>query len=192
MSNTHRRIMASKEDLRQWYQTESRSYRWIMNKLGCGSARAIKRLLKENGIEIRHGSAAIKTQWINAKQRRIETSKRAKENLPREFGYKHKKETIIKMSEVKLGNKNPMWGIKGKDHHHWLGGSDNWRFGRKIRSEKKKQIIKTLGGKCKRCDSTKNLTINHNPPWRVTRSHELKFLEVLCKKCHFSGPNHLR
>ena len=60
----------TREQMHQWYVVERKSYRQIMDILGINSARKIKKLLTEYGIEIRKGSAAVKTQWENNDVRR--------------------------------------------------------------------------------------------------------------------------
>lgn len=184
----------SKEILYQWYITEKRSYRWIMNKLNFNSARKLKKMLSENSIPIRHGSEAIVTQWIGNVKRRKATSKRAKEVLI-SFWKEHDRSEIFtpeirkKISQSKIGPKNAMYGKVGPLHHHFLGGKSTWEKGRKITVEKKRNLIQELGNQCSKCKSKKDLTLNHKIPWRIVRHHELWNLEVLCKKCHFSGPN---
>lgn len=60
----------TKDQMYQWYVAERKSYRQIMDILGINSARKIKKLLTEYGIEIRKGSEAVKTQWENNHKRR--------------------------------------------------------------------------------------------------------------------------
>lgn len=187
------KIHISKRNLTQWYVVEQRSYRWIMSKTGCNAARGIKRLLVEYGIEVRHGSKAVKTQWTDAEKRRRDASKAAKKVFRPYWGTQSKRpEVREKIRLSKLGDKNPMFGKTGPKSSNWLGGKESWTRGRKIEPKRKKEIIKKLGGKCEKCGTTKKLTIHHDPPWRVCRIHDLKFLHALCESCHFSGPNHLR
>lgn len=185
-------ILCSREQLYQWYVIEKRSYRWLMLKLRRNNARAIKRTLDEYKIPIRQGSEAVATQWINADKRKQTLKDNCNRWLDPYRKMPRSEEAKKNLSLAKIGNKNPMWGVKGPENRNWLGGKRSWRFGRAISKEKKKQIIKTLGGKCVKCGTKENLTINHKIPWRVCRHHELWNLEPLCKKCHFSGPLHLR
>lgn len=60
----------TKEQMHQWYAVEKKSYRQIMAITGIKSNRKIPKLLNEYGIEIRRGSEAVKTQWINNDARR--------------------------------------------------------------------------------------------------------------------------
>jgi len=187
------KILIPRDRLYQWYVQEQRSYRWIMRATGTNSARGIRRLLNEHGIPIRGRSEAIKTQWIDADARRLATAERAKKNFSAFWGSQTKRpEVRAKISASKMGSKNPMFGKTGEKHHHFLGGKKTWDRGRKIPSQRKKEIIAELGGQCARCGTHENLTINHKIPWREVRHHELWNLEPLCKKCHFSGPNRLR
>lgn len=178
--------------LRKVYVDELWSYRKIMSHCGFNSARILRRLLAEAGISPRQRSEAVATQWIGNEKRRAQASKNAKKCLKNYWGSPLSPEAIQKISASKRGKNNPMYGVRGPKHHHWLGGKDSWGRGRKIRPDKKKEMIKELGGKCARCGTEQSLTINHKIPWRVVRHHEMCNLEVLCKKCHFSGPNRLR
>jgi hypothetical protein len=185
--------LVTKEQLKQWYEVEQRSYRWLMAKLGTKSARRIKKILEEHEIAIRHGSEAVATQWVGNDSRRQATSTRAKQAFKDFWGTQSKRpEVAKKISESKIGELNPMWGRKGPNHHNWLGGKKSWERGRKIKTNKKKKLIQDLGGKCRQCGTTKQLTIHHDPPWRETRSHDPSHLIVLCKDCHFYGPISLR
>lgn len=91
-----------------------------------------------------------------------------------------------------LGSKNPSYGKSGELSSTWLGGKSSWKKGRAIRPSTKKKKIALLGGKCFKCGATERLTLNHNPPWRICRSHDLKFLEVLCLSCHMRQPHATR
>lgn len=175
--------------MNQWYVVEKRSYRWIMNKLGCNTARRIKALLIQYSIDIRRGGEAVATQWIDSDERRKKTSLKAKESFAPYWGTQSKRpEVAAKISASKCGDKNPMWGIKGKDHHNWCGGENNWSSKRKMGKEYRKYVFDTLGRKCKKCGTTKNLTIDHQPPWRIIRSHDIKYLNILCESCHYRRP----
>lgn len=182
-----------KEKLHQWYVVERRSYRFIMKELGITNARRIKALLIESGIEIRKGSEAIKTQWEGNAERRQDQSKR----MSGDFEWRHKprsEEAKKNLSDAKRGYKNPMYGKAGKLHHHFLGGKETWSSGRRFSEAKRSKIFDALGRVCKKCNETefRLLTINHIIPWRESKSHDINNLEILCKKCHFSGPNRLR
>lgn len=193
MSGIGPKYFIEKDKLYQWYVVEKRSYRYIMNQLGCNTARAIKRFLIQYEIPIRYGSEAVATQWIGNKERRMKTSEAAKKYFKPFWGTQSKRpEVAAKISLSKMGNKNPMWGIRGDKNPLWLGGKDSWSKGRKIEKKRKKEIIETLGGKCEQCNTKEHLTIHHDPPWRIIRSHELKYLHVLCKECHFHKPSKLR
>lgn len=60
----------SKEQMHQWYIVEMKTYRQIMKLIGTKNNREIPKLLKEYNIPIRHGSEAVKTQWINNDERK--------------------------------------------------------------------------------------------------------------------------
>lgn len=64
----------TKEQMYQWYVVEKKSYRQIMSIMGINSARKVKKILTEYGIEIRYGSEAVKTQWIDNEERKQKQS----------------------------------------------------------------------------------------------------------------------
>lgn len=66
----------TREQMYQWYVVEKKSYRQIMKITGIKNNRKIPKLLNQYGIEIRRGSEAVKTQWINNEDRRKKTGKR--------------------------------------------------------------------------------------------------------------------
>jgi very-short-patch-repair endonuclease len=59
----------SRTDIYQTYCVEKKSYRYICKKFNINN-RTVPILLNHYGIKIRHGSEAIKTQWINNSKRR--------------------------------------------------------------------------------------------------------------------------
>jgi len=183
-------ISCTKEQLYQWYVVEKRSYRFIMKAIGRNNARVVRKILESNGIPVRRGSDAVATQWIDADWRR----EKARHNpwLAPYRSMPRSEECKRKQSIVKMGKKNPMWGKSGPLSANFLGGKSTWAKGRRIDDKRKKIIIAQLGGKCTRCGTPENLTINHKIPWRECRHHELWNLEPLCKKCHFQGPIRLR
>ncbi len=186
---TSSKYIATKEQMNQWYVSEKRSYRWIMSRTGCTSARAIKRLLTEYNIDIRRGSAAVAAQWIDADNRRERQANRAAKNFYQYWGTQSKRpEVAAKIAASKTGEKNPMWGRREVRSPNWCGGKQSWRFKRKINKPHRQKILDTLGNKCSRCGTLEGITIHHDPPWRIIRSHELKYLSLLCKTCHFKGP----
>ena len=158
-----------------------------MKEIGCNSARTIKRELLNANIEIRYGSEAIKSQWINADARKRKMSDHARTVFKPFRAQPKSEETKKKIGDANRGEKNGMFNMRGALNPMWLGGKSNWAKNRQLPTKRKKEIIKTLGGKCERCSTQHNLTIHHDPPWRVCRSHDLKFLHVLCKSCHFRG-----
>jgi hypothetical protein len=69
----------SKEQMHQWYIVEMKTYRQIMKLIGTKNNREIPKLLKEYNIPIRHGSEAVKTQWINNDERKKKQSEQLSE-----------------------------------------------------------------------------------------------------------------
>lgn len=187
----------SKADLIQWYQIEKRSYRWIMNKIGCNSARTIKKYLIEYGIEIRIGGEAVATQWIDADKRKKETSERTYKHFAnhwKESKGKPLSDHVKKsLSVANGGENNGMFG-RHETHPSYMGGKKTWEKGRKMTKKHRQYIFDTLGTVCIKCgeNNPELITINHKIPWRECRHHEIWNLEILCQKCHFSQPVRLR
>ncbi|WP_390858604.1 DUF559 domain-containing protein [Alloprevotella tannerae] len=57
------------------YQTELRSFRWL-SQHWCVNARTVRRILESLCIPIRHGSAAVRTQWVGNAERRAKAGER--------------------------------------------------------------------------------------------------------------------
>lgn len=184
----------NKEILYQMYVIEKRPYRFIMKFMGINNARRIKKLLTDFNIEIRHGSEAVKTQWINAEDRKHHASIDAKIRFDQYRKTPCSESKKKKISAANAGSKNGMYGVRKNKHPCWLGGSENWSSKRKMSNDKRKQVFDGCGKICNRCGETKFnlLTINHIIPYRICRTHDLSNLEVLCKSCHFSQPVHIR
>jgi putative component of toxin-antitoxin plasmid stabilization module len=185
-------IKIPKEELQKLYVEEKRSFRYIMKVYNFNSGRTLKRLLVQYGIDIRMGSEAVATQWINADERRKKTSDMVKNN-PKFNEWK----TLPKTEEFKkrlskLFKGQP--GKKGPDNSTWLGGKSTWAKGRKMNRKTRLKKIETLGNKCEKCGegNIEKLTIHHDPPWRICRSHDLKYLHVLCCSCHARQPHSIR
>lgn len=71
--------------------------------------------IKKLGIELRHGSEAIKTQWINNDERRKQASKTMKETRKiTDKSFINRPEYRQHQSESKKGKKNPMYGRRGE------------------------------------------------------------------------------
>lgn len=179
-------IKFNKEQLIQWYVVEKRSYRWIMSKLNFNSARTLKRAMVNFGIDIRTGSAAVKTQWINAEERKRNQAKFSKEFFKPYRCLPKSDETKRKISIANKGQKNP----SGPDNPMWLGGKKNWKNKRRLSDSKRKAILYIMGNKCFECGENKveKLQIHHIIPWRISKSHDLNNIKVLCFKCHLKLP----
>lgn len=57
------------------YITEQRTMRWLCRRWGL-NIRTVMRILRSYGIPIRHGSDSIRTQWIDAEERRVAAGER--------------------------------------------------------------------------------------------------------------------
>ena len=163
-----------------------------MNKMNFNSARALKKALLEFGIPIRYGGDAIKTQWIDAKERREKQSSFLKNN-PKCIKYRSLPKSDEFKKKISIVNKGKP-GIKGSSNNAWLGGKPNWAKGRRFTTKKRLKIIIEKGAKCEDCGDSniENLTLHHIIPWRISKDHSLNNLKVLCKKCHFNQPHDIR
>lgn len=119
------------EDFKKWlnqkYIDELKPASEI-SKLLYGTANcksSVVRWLNKLEIEVRHGSDAVKTQWINNDERREENKQRIYETMlvPKVRNKIKKtqktKEYRQKARNSKLGEKNPMYGVTGENHHNW-------------------------------------------------------------------------
>jgi len=86
---------------------------------------SVKRWLDKFEIEMRHGSEAIKTQWIDNDERRVKASEKIKDTLLRKDvreklnKIQQTKEYKLKSRNAKLGKNNPMYGVTGENHPRW-------------------------------------------------------------------------
>lgn len=172
------------------YYNQKLGIKQISKKLGV-SDHNLWSWFDDLGIERRDRSAAVELQWIDNTERRILAGNIMRslivdgaidnhgENNPAK-----QPEARRKISESKKGERNPMYGITGENHHSWNGGripieeyGTEWR---KIR----KAVKERDGFRCQLCGSTKFLNTHHIEPFRKTRSHDMDKLITLCASCH--------
>ena len=113
--------MEIKELLYQRYFVEMKSAKAIELELGL-SRYAVRKLFKENGIQMRSPKDA--SLWL---------APFVNKPMP--------EETKKKISKANSGANNGMFGVTGKNHHHFLGGKKSWESGRKISASRRKKII---------------------------------------------------
>ena len=77
--------------------------------------------LHRYNIPLRHGSEAVKTQWINNDERRKLSRKTLlkKEVRDKIRQAQQTEEYKMKQSISKTGKKNGMYGVTGENHHNW-------------------------------------------------------------------------
>ena len=107
------------DDFKSWiyqkYVIELCTVRGLMKLLNTKSNRTVMKVLKYYNIPIRHGSEAIKVQWINNDERKIAATEHAKKNLnsiesrKKLIAKMQTKEYRTKLREMRLGEKNPMY-----------------------------------------------------------------------------------
>lgn len=150
----------------------------------------------------------MKQQYIDGRRDRFKTVKKAqkvshkkmKENNwlnSKESRNKlriaiNKKEYRKKMSDMRKGKLNPMYGRKGKEAGHYKGGSIR-KYGTSYRGFDWKNIKKTIKKrdeyKCRVCgisesECKQNLQIHHIVPYKCTQDNNPDNLITLCSKCH--------
>lgn len=169
--------------------------------------------IKKLGIELRHGSEAIKTQWINNSERRKQASETAKiilcseENRKKldEFraskGYRIVRQSKIRMtkdefhkflSDSRKGSGNPMYGRRGKLSPRW---NPNRSHDQRIQERKtfeyaewRKSVFDKDDYTCQCCGDNKggNLVAHHLNSYHEHKEERYKIENgiTLCEKCH--------
>lgn len=182
------------------YVLEERSYRYICSCLGLNN-RTVAKYLRKYGIEPRHGSDAIRTQWIANPERRKQQGKRFQSMMSGQPSWsagltKHDHAGLMKISQSKQGNKNPMFGRCGSLHHLWQGGKLWWRG--KDWNDIKEQARKRDNYRCQHCAISDieciqlfgaPLQVHHIVPYRLSYDHSLSNLKTLCNHCHGIADN---
>lgn len=183
--------------LNELYIENKMTTRQISKYIGL-SYNKVSEWLKKYDIEIRYGSEAIKTQWINNNERRKMTSEMAKKNLnTKESREKCKKamqteEYKLKQSISKMGEKNGMWRVCGDKHHNW----DINRTHEKRCIERKttkdhiwrSTIFKRDNRICCKCnkDKVSRMVVHHINSYDIYESqrYDINNGIVMCEECH--------
>lgn len=189
-----------KEFLYKNYVTEKKTIRQIAievyGNINCAST--INMWLKRYDIPLRHGSEAIKTQWINNDERR-ELSRnialdylRTEETIKKARAAQSTPEFRKRASEIKKGENNPMYGVVGEKHHNW----DPKRTHALRTKERKtleyqrwlKAVHKRDGYSCQCCGDKKggNFNVHHIESYGSTPSkrYDVDNGITLCEPCH--------
>lgn len=161
---------------------------------------SVRNWLNKLSIPIRHGSEAIKTQWIDADDRREISRNLAHVNLQKKSVRKRIKkiqqteEYKLKQRISKSGNKNGMFGVIGKEHPRW----DELRTHEQRTKERKTfeysqwrtSVFERDDWKCKVCNDDKggNLTAHHLNSYDEFENERYLVNNgvTLCDECHKS------
>ena len=152
--------------------------------------------LKKFDIPLRRGSDAIKTQWINADSRRKLSSELAHKNL-------NNKETRNKLHKImltdeykeksriaKLGENNPMFGVRGDAHPNWnpeLTDEDRIRERKTFEdSQWRLEVYRRDKFRCQKCGRNKDLNAHHilNHKTHKQLRHNADNGITFCEPCH--------
>lgn len=147
-------------------------------------------------IPIRHGSEAIKTQYINGKdtERKMFSSQNAKINLnSREVkNIMQTNEYKDKCRQSKLGNKNGMFGVTGENHPQWNPDRTHEQRVLERKTLKDKQwrqvVFKKDNYTCQCCGDSigGNLNAHHldSYNWCKDKRYDIDNGITLCNDCH--------
>lgn len=194
------------EDFRNWikqrYLIDLLSIRNISNILYGDEKHmsSVRNWLNKFDIPIRQGPEAIKTQWIDADERREASRNLAKENLQQESvrnrikNIQQTEEYKLKQSKAKRGSNNGMFGVIGENHPRW----DESRTHEQRTEERKTfeysqwrtSVFERDDWKCKVCNDDKggNLTAHHLNSYDKFENERYLIDNgvTLCDKCHKS------
>ena len=178
----------NEEWLREQYVEDRRPIRDIADS--CDVTRTtIRHWIHKFDIETRGLSESIKTQWEDNEERREKQAKfmRNLEKPHVERGH-HTEETLQKMSEVKMGENNPMFGATGEENPAWKEDTPSRRFYQRKKWRRTRQkALKRDEYQCTECGSEDNLVVHHIEPLPDGDKFSLENLITLCKTCHGSA-----
>ena len=192
--------MDLKQFLYQKYVNESTTVRQLALLIygnGKNSAVVLDWLHHFN-IPLRHGSEAIKTQWINNDERRKKTSEMARKNFKSEEAKRKIALTVAspeyheKASAAKRGDKNPMYGKCGSLHPNYNPNlTDEDRTVKRHTLEDKAfrlSVFERDNFTCQKCGDNRggNLEAHHilNHWKHKNLRYDVDNGITLCKKCH--------
>lgn len=193
----------AKDYLYQEYVVERKSTREIAKNVYGSDKRytSILRWIKTLGLneEIRHGSEAVKTQWINNPKRKREQGELIKKHWG--AGTPSRMKLIKKMNTIeykeksrvaKLGKNNPMYGVTGENHPHWNPSlTDEERLlKRKVPQNYKwiRDVYERDNYTCQCCgyDNGGTLIAHHLNSWHWDKDNRFNIENgvTLCESCH--------
>lgn len=188
-----------KEILIDLYEVQTMSVRQVTSLLGV-QHRTVLNWFKRYGVNVRHGSEAIKVQWEkpSADARRELSSEIAKKYLcKREVRDKARlamqtKEYRHKQSISKIGPRNGMYGKCGELHNNWNPNlTDEERENGRNTFENyqwRKDVYERDSYTCQNCGDSKggNLVAHHINSHDIHKDqrYDIENGVTLCEKCH--------
>lgn len=164
------------------YLKDKMSFRQLEKKTNI-CAKTLRKIFKEYNIPIRHGSEAVKTQWINNDKRKKEIAKVFNDNRVPSWNTgltKQNNKSLKQLSEKRKGKDNPAWKNGITPELLKLRSSYNHRRWAKLVKTRDKFI-------CQKCGSNKNIVAHHiksfinNPELRSDINNGI----TLCFDCHW-------
>jgi 5-methylcytosine-specific restriction endonuclease McrA len=165
--------------LREKYWDERMSLEEIGDECSV-SGETVRHWVDKFGIETREPSEAISLSWEGDDERREWAAKNVQENArpeaPQIKHGEHRPETIEKMSEAKVGEKNPVWvgGYEGEYGHTW--------------SRMREKALERDEYECQVCGAEEQLHVHHKLPVRTFEdpndAHYMVNLVTCCVSCH--------
>lgn len=190
-----------KEFLYQRYVNEKATIRQLAVEIygNVKCATSVNGWLKKFNIPLRHGSEAVKMQWIDNEERRELSRDLAKTHLLSEESVKKAREAQSTpeyreiASERKKGENNPMYGVIREDNVLWNPDiTDEQRVAQRktyLDARFKKGVKARDGNKCTICGESKGTIVAHHlmsyiehPEFRYDIDNGV----TLCEKCHVS------
>lgn len=192
------------EDFKKWlnqkYIDELKPASEI-SKLLYGTANcksSVVRWLNKLGIEVRHGSDAVKTQWINNDERREENKQRIYETMlvPKVRNKIKKtqktKEYRQKARNSKLGEKNPMYGVRGEKSPRWNNNLTDYErvVGRKTIKDTiwREKVYEKDNYTCVACGDNRGGNLNAHHLYShnryIDKRYDVNNGVTLCEACH--------
>jgi len=181
------------------YVVEKRTIRQLAVEIygDINNMSSVNRWLKKFNIPLRHGSEAIKVQWIDNEERRELSRNLAKNNLQSEASVRKSRETQSTSeyregaSERKKGENNPMYGVIRENNVLWNPDiTDEQRVLQRktyLDARFKKGVKARDSNTCKICGETKGTIVAHHlmsyteyPEFRYDIDNGV----TLCEKCH--------
>lgn len=187
-----------KDYLYRQYIINKQSFKQIEEQLGMTGCRLLHKMLDYYNVPIRHGSEAVKTQYIGEKgvKRKMQASKTAKIILLSKE-CRDKLRTTMKTNEYKekesiahQGSKNGMFGIIKENNPLWNPNKTRLQRqkDRKIfeNQQWRKRVFKRDKYTCQCCHKKGHLNAHHlnSYNWYKEGRFDVNNGITLCEKCH--------